>query len=192
MDRYIGLVIFFLSLQCNFSAQQFRISFSQGDQTIHRDSSGSIQLKKQPFIIEVELNSLDGVFVHCSEVSNIAESAINRKIPDFENIGWKVGVETEFNRDQELFLNTSNDYCYWFYDHHQDWHRFDSAVVVMGNHVQGQKTVRQFYSIEQEKNIPIKQASKNLYFTFFSINGSFNDKSAILNQVEIYQLSFED
>ena len=69
-------------------------------------------------MIAVELDSLDGVFVHCSERSVIAYGAMKRNIPDFENIGWKVSVETEFNLDQELFLNTIDDYCYWFYDPH--------------------------------------------------------------------------
>jgi hypothetical protein len=33
---------------------------------------------------------------------------------------------------------------------------------------------------------------KKLYLTFFSINGSFNKENAILNQVQTYQLIFED
>jgi hypothetical protein len=186
------LLFFILLVQYNFLAQQFQIDFTQGEQTFRGDSTRLIQLKKLPFVIGVTLDSLDGVFVHCSERPIIAYDAEKRNIPDFKNIGWKVTVETEFNTDEELFLNTLNDYCYWFYDAQLDWHRFDSAVVVKQDLVQAQKTVRQFYDIEQGKNTAITSISEKLYLTFFSINGSFEEENAVLNQVQTYQLIFED
>jgi hypothetical protein len=187
-----SLLIFLIIAQIHIFGQTFQIDFTQGGQTFRGDSARVIQLKKQPFIIAVELDSLDGVFAHCSARPIIAYGAEKRKIPDFENIGWKVTFETEFNKDKELFLNTINDYCYWFYDAQQAWHRFDSAVVVKEDLVQAHKTVRQFYDIEQGKNIAIAEISKKLYLTFFSINGSFTDESARLDQVRTYQLIFED
>jgi hypothetical protein len=186
------LLFFILLVQYNFLAQQFQIDFTQGEQTFRGDSTRLVQLQKQPFVIGVTLDSLDGVFVHCSERPIIAYDAEKRNIPDFKNIGWKVIVETEFNTDEELFLNTLNDYCYWFYDAQLDWHRFDSAVVVQQDLVQAQKTVRQFYDFEQGKNTAITSISKKLYLTFFSINGSFEEENAVLNQVQTYQLIFED
>ncbi len=186
------LLFFILLVQYNFLAQQFQIDFTQGEQTFRGDSTRLIQLKKLPFVIGVTLDSLDGVFVHCSERPIIAYDAEKRNIPDLKNIGWKVIVETEFNTDEELFLNTLNDYCYWFYDAQLDWHRFDSAVVVKQDLVQAQKTVRQFYDFEQGKNTAITSISKKLYLTFFSINGSFEEENAVLNQVQTYQLIFED
>lgn len=186
------LLFFILLVQYNFLAQQFQIDFTQGEQTFRGDSTRLIQLKKLPFVIGVTLDSLDGVFVHCSERPIIAYDAEKRNIPDLKNIGWKVIVETEFNTDEELFLNTLNDYCYWFYDAQLDWHRFDSAVVVKQDLVQAQKTVRQFYDFEKGKNTAITSISKKLYLTFFSINGSFEEENAVLNQVQTYQLIFED
>lgn len=186
------LLFFILLVQYNFLAQQFQIDFTQGEQTFRGDSTRLIQLKKLPFVIGMTLDSLDGVFVHCSERPIIAYDAEKRNIPDLKNIGWKVIVETEFNTDEELFLNTLNDYCYWFYDAQLDWHRFDSAVVVKQDLVQAQKTVRQFYDFEQGKNTAITSISKKLYLTFFSINGSFEEENAVLNQVQTYQLIFED
>ena len=171
--------------------QSYHISFTQNGDVVKIENS-VVRLKKEPFVIQVTLDSLDGVFVHCSERPIISYGAEKRNIPDFKNIGWKVTVETEFNTDEELFLNTLNDYCYWFYDAQQDWHRFDSAVVVRQNLVQAQKTVRQFYDIEQGKNIAIPEISKKLYLTIFSIKGSFNEENAVLNQVQTYQLIFED
>jgi hypothetical protein len=186
-------LLFFLILsQFHIFGQTFKINFTQADQTFLGDSTRVIELKKQPFVIAVELDSLDGVFVHCSERPVITYGAMKRNIPDFENIGWKVSVETEFNRDQELFLNTIDDYCYWFYDAQKYWHRFDSSVVVKNNLVQAQKTIAQLYSIEQEKNVALSEAPKKIYMTLFTIKGSFYEKTAVLNQVRTYELIFED
>jgi hypothetical protein len=186
-------LLFFLILsQFQIFGQTFKINFTQADQTFLGDSTRVIELKKQPFVIAVELDSLDGVFVHCSERPVITYGAMKRNIPDFEKIGWKVSVETEFNRDQELFLNTIDDYCYWFYDAQKYWHRFDSSVVVKNNLVQAQKTIAQLYSIEQEKNVALSEAPKKIYMTLFTIKGSFYEKTAVLNQVRTYELIFED
>ncbi|MEY4286636.1 MAG: hypothetical protein RL511_714 [Bacteroidota bacterium] len=186
-------LLFLLILsQIHIFGQTFKINFSQGNQTFLGDSTRVIELKKQPFVIAVELDSLDGVFVHCSERPVLTYGAMKRNIPDFENIGWKVSVETEFNRDQELFLNTINDYCYWFYDAQKYWHRFDSSVVVKSNLVQAQKTIAQLYSIEQEKNVALSEAPNKIYMTLFTIKGSFDEKTAVLDQVRIYELIFRD
>jgi hypothetical protein len=186
-------LLFLLILsQIHIFGQTFKINFSQGNQIFVGDSTRVIELKKQPFVIAVELDSLDGVFVHCSERPVLAYGAMKRNIPDFENIGWKVSVETEFNRDQELFLNTIDDYCYWFYDAQKYWHRFDSTVVVKSNLVEAQKTIAQLYSIEQKKNVALSEAPKKIYMTLFTIKGSFDEKTAVLDQVRIYELIFQD
>jgi hypothetical protein len=193
MNLRTGLLLFLILLQIQLFGQTYKIGFSQGDQIISGDSTRIIQLKKEPFVIAVELDSLDGVFVHCSERSVIAYGAMKRNIPDFENIGWKVSVETEFNLDQELFLNTIDDYCYWFYDPQgYDWHRFDSAIVANDHLVKAKKTIVQFYSIEEKKNIPLSETPSKIYLSFFSIKGSFKENSAALDQVQTYQLIFED
>jgi hypothetical protein len=102
-------------------------------------------------------------------------------------------VETEFNKDQELLIQDQESYCYWFYDPKEyDWHRFDSVIVRKGNSIIGTKTVRQFYNLEQGKNLSLLEVPKKLYLTFFSIIGSFNEENAVLNQVQTYQLIFED
>jgi hypothetical protein len=174
-------------------AQSFDIAFKQQDQIIRPDSLGRVYLNKETFAIETTLNKLDGVFLNCAFDSVVYNGALQRNLPDFQSIGWKVSVETEFNKDQELFLNTINDYCYWFYDPKAyDWHRFDSVIVRKGNSIIGTKTIRQFYEIEQGKNLILKEVPKKLYLTFFSINGAFNEENAVLNQVQTYQLIFED
>lgn len=181
------------SLLNTILAQSFDITFKQREQIVRPDALGKVYLKKEAFAIETTLNKLDGVFVNSSDDAIVYQGALQRNLPDFQTIGWKVSVETEFNKDQELLIQDQESYCYWFYDPKEyDWHRFDSVIVRKGSTIIGTKTVRQFYSLEQGKNLSLLEVPKKLYLTFFSINGSFNKENAVLNQVQTYQLIFED
>jgi hypothetical protein len=181
------------SLLNTILAQSFDITFKQREQIVRPDALGKVYLKKEAFAIETTLNKLDGVFVNSSDDSIVYQGALQRNLPDFQTIGWKVSVETEFNKDQELLIQDQESYCYWFYDPKEyDWHRFDSVIVRKGSTIIGTKTVRQFYSLEQGKNLSLLEVPKKLYLTFFSINGSFTEENAVLNQVQTYQLIFED
>ena len=181
------------SLLNTILAQSFDITFKQREQIVRPDALGKVYLKKEAFAIETTLNKLDGVFVNSSDDSIVYQGALQRNLPDFQTIGWKVSVETEFNKDQELLIQDQESYCYWFYDPKEyDWHRFDSVIVRKGSTIIGTKTVRQFYSLEQDKTLTLMEVSKKLYLTFFSIIGSFNEENAVLNQVQTYQLIFED
>ena len=181
------------SLLNTILAQSFDITFKQREQIVRPDALGKVYLKKESFAIETTLYKLDGVFVNSSDDSIVYQGALQRKLPDFQTIGWKVSVESEFNKDQELLIQDQESYCYWFYDPKEyDWHRFDSVIVRKGSTIIGTKTVRQFYSLEQGKNLSLLEVPKKLYLTFFSINGSFNKENAVLNQVQTYQLIFED
>jgi hypothetical protein len=187
-----SLLIFYIIFTFEVYAQTFAIEFTQDGQDI-KVENGAVHLRKEPFVIHTTLNKLDGVFVNSSYDSIVYHGALQRNLPDFQTIGWKVSVETEFNKDQELLIQDQESYCYWFYDPKEyDWHRFDSVIVRKGSSIIGTKTVRQFYSLEQDKNLTLKEVPKKLYLTFFSINGSFNEENAVLNQVQTYQLIFED
>lgn len=187
------LLILCFSLFNTVEAQGFEITFKQRDQIVRPDSLGRVYLKKDTFLIMTALDKLDGVFVNSSFDSVVYQGALQRNLPDFQTIGWKVSVETEFNKDQELLIQDQESDCYWFYDPKEyDWHRFDSVIVRKGSTIIGTKTVRQFYSLDQGKNLTLMEVPKKLYLTFFSINGSFNKENAILNQVQTYQLIFED
>ena len=187
------LLILCFSLFNTVAAQGFQITFKQRDQIVRPDSLGKVYLKKDTFLIITALDKLDGVFVNSSHDSIVYQGAIQRNLPDFQTIGWKVSVETEFNKDQELLIQDQESYCYWFYDPKEyDWHRFDSVIVRKGSTIIGTKTIRQFYSLDQGKNLTLIEVPKKLYLTFFSINGSFNKENAVLNQVQTYQLIFED
>jgi hypothetical protein len=187
------LLILCFSLFNTVEAQGFEITFKQRDQIVRPDSLGRVYLKKDTFLIMTALDKLDGVFMNSSYDSIVYQGALQRNLPDFQTIGWKVSVETEFNKDQELLIQDQESYCYWFYDPKEyDWHRFDSVIVRKGSTIIGTKTIRQFFSIEQGKNVTLMEVPKKLYLTFFSINGSFNKENAILNQVQTYQLIFID
>lgn len=187
------LLILCFSLFNTVEAQGFEITFKQRNQIVRPDSLGRVYLKKDTFLIMTALDKLDGVFLNSSFDSVVYQGALKRNLPDFQTIGWKVSVETEFNKDQELLIQDQESYCYWFYDPKEyDWHRFDSVIVRKGSTIIGTKTVRQFYSLDQGKNLTLMEVPKKLYLTFFSINGSFNKENAILNQVQTYQLIFED
>ncbi|MEN9699657.1 MAG: hypothetical protein RLZZ301_855, partial [Bacteroidota bacterium] len=118
-----ALLIFCFSLLHPVAAQSFDIAFKQNNQLIQPDSLGRIFLKKDTFVIETTLKKLDGVFVNSSYDSVVYQGVLQRTISDFQTIGWKVGVETEFNKDQELLMHDQYSYCYWFYSPKEyDWH----------------------------------------------------------------------
>ncbi|MFM7643679.1 MAG: hypothetical protein ACKO5N_02690 [Sphingomonadales bacterium] len=172
--------------------QSYHISFTQNGEVVKIENS-VVRLKKEPFVIHVTLDSLDGVFVHCAFDSVVYNGALQRNLPDFQTIGWKVSVETEFNKDNELLIQGQESYCYWFYDPKDyDWHRFDANVYVSGSQVKATKTVRQFFDLILNETRPLQAMNKPVYLTFFSISGSFKDESAKLAQVEAYRLIFED
>jgi len=172
--------------------QSFEITFSQNGDTIQFEKY-VVHLKKEPFVIHVTLGSLDGVFVNCTFDSVVYNGALQRNLPDFQTTGWKVSVETEFNKDNELLIQDQESYCYWFYDPKDyDWHRFDANVYVSGSQVKASKTVRQFFDLILNETRPLQAINEPVYLTFFSISGSFKDESAKLAQVEAYRLIFED
>jgi hypothetical protein len=187
------LLIILIFAQIHILGQTFQIDFTQGDQTFRGDSTRVIQLKKQPFVIGVTLDSLDGVFVHCSKSPIVSYKAQKNRFPDFQQVGNKAVVESEFNVDQELFLQDNDRFSYWFYDpQHYDWHRFDANVYVSGSQVKATKTVRQFFDPILNEPRSLQAINEPIYLAFFSVTGSFKDKTAKLAQVETYQLIFED
>lgn len=183
----------FLGFWMNTQAQSFQVGFSQAKRQLVPDSNQVIHLKNEPFKIEVKLDHLDGVFVNCSPDTMIWSGAQNRSIPEFETIGWKVTVETEFNQDQELFINYQDNYCYWFYDpKNYDWHRFDQELIVKGKTILATKTISKLFDTQEKENEALTRQQTPLYLTFFSITGSFSKEDAKLDQVKTFVLIFED
>ena len=190
----MALLFSFLALWSTIKAQSFEINFRQGQMLLLPDSNQIIHLHREAFAIDVTLDHLDGIFVNCNPDTTIWRGAQKRSIPDFESVGWKVSVETEMNKDAELFINQNDNYCYWFYDpKNYDWHRFDTQVVnVNKKKVIGTKTVAQFFDTATGENKSFQAQQTPLYLTFFSVTGSFTDENAQLDQVRTFILVFED
>jgi hypothetical protein len=186
------LIIFSIYFSATLNAQSFRVAFIQDGHVVLPEQKGTVNLKRSPFEIRVELDSLDGIFVNCSESPRLKYLVQKNDVPDFQNIVWKVSVETEFNQDHELFIQNLDSYCYWFYDPKLDWHRFDSTAVYENGRVQAQKSIHQFYDIEKKTKLSIKEAPEVLHLSTFSIKGSFKDKTAELDQYSNFKLIFED
>jgi hypothetical protein len=189
----ISLLICGFSILISAKAQNFSIEFHQQELTIQPDSLGRVYLKKLPFEVYTTLDHLDGVFINCSQESTVYYGALQGQIPDFEKVGWKVSVEAAFNEDRELFIQSQDSYCYWFYDpKNYDWHRFDPVIIRKGKVITGTKQIIQFYQIEEKRTIPVSDIVWPLYLSCFSVKGSFKEKNAVLNQVQTFQLIFKD
>ena len=164
--------------------QSYHISFTQNGEVVKIENS-VVRLKKEAYVIQVTLDSLESPIVSYKAQKN--------RFPDFQQVVNKAGVESEFNVDQELFLQDNNRFSYWFYDpQYYDWHRFDANVYVSGSQVKATKTVRQFFDLILNEPRPLQAINEPIYLVFFSVTGSFKDKTAKLAQVEAYQLIFED
>ena len=189
----IVLLFSLLGFWMTTQAQSFQIGFSQGNRQLVPDSNRVIHLKKEPFVIDVALDHLDGVFVNCGTDTTIWSGAQRRMIPEFETVGWKVTVETEFNKDQELFINHQDNYCYWFYDpKNYEWHRFDQELFVKGKTILATKTISKLFDTQEKENKALIRQQTPLYLTFFSTTGSFSKEDAKLDQVKTFVLIFED
>ena len=189
----IVLLFSLLGFWMTTQAQSFQIGFSQGNRQLVPDSNRVIHLKKEPFVIDVALDHLDGVFVNCGTDTTIWSGAQRRMIPEFETVGWKVTVETEFNKDQELFINHQDNYCYWFYDpKNYEWHRFDQELFVKGKTILATKTISKLFDTQEKENKALIRQQTPLYLTFFSTTGSFSKEDAKLDHVKTFVLIFED
>jgi hypothetical protein len=170
-------------------AQSFDLSLFQGEKAIPIEN-GVVYLKKEPFVLHINLNELEGVFLNCNRNANIAYNVKNNKIPNFQQIGYLVGAEDPYNPDQDLIIHGNHSYSYWYYDPADPAYKFDSVISVKGSTVLATRSVKQFY--EEGKNIPVSQMSEKLYLTVFSVSGSFFEANAKIEQVLTLQLIFED
>ena len=66
------------------------------------------------------------------------------------------------------------------------------AGISLNAQVKATKTVRQFFDLILNEPRSLQAINEPIYLAFFSVTGSFKDKTAKLAQVETYQLIFED
>lgn len=162
-----------LSLLCvtKLHAQSFNISVLQNKEKI-TVVDGVINPEHAPFIIQVDLHQLDGVYCYASFSDSIYKMTPADTIPNAADLSMWAMAESTFNEDKELIINPDG-WHYWFYDSTIDWHRFDKELTAKGGEITAFKTVEKLYFTEGEK---IKKLSElddaPLYLFFVSAPGT--------------------
>ena len=127
-----------------------------------------IQLQRKPFVIEVTLQHIAGVYVKADFVDSMYQLKDNEPVPDLQILPGLAMAEEEFNKDKELLIKPRS-WMYWFYDPAQDWHRFDKDVKMPNpNTVIGTKTVQQFYIVKAKQTVKVEDVKEPLYLFFLT------------------------
>jgi hypothetical protein len=155
-----------------------RISFTQ-DYRVHFIQDGKeipvldekVLLAKKPFQIQVELLKVEGVYGSCSLSDSLFRIPLNQSLPETDLIQWKIAVEPEFNKDQDILVS-KDGYFYWFYNPKVDtWHRFDPNPKVEKGRVTGTKTISSLFISEDlnsnTKTLALSEFNQPLYLLFF-------------------------
>jgi hypothetical protein len=157
----------------DLSAQDYRIHFFQDGNEI-TILNEKVQLSKKPFQIQVELLKVDGVFGSCSFSDSLFRIPLDQSLPESDLIQWKIAVEPEFNKDQDIIVS-KDAYFYWFYNPKEDsWHRFDPNPEVEKGRVIGTKTISSLFISENDNSdtqtLVLSQVKQPLYLLFFMMD----------------------
>ena len=170
---------YFLFFLCVFFGSRF--SFTQ-DYRVHFIQDGidvpivkeHVLLAKKTFQIQVELLKVDGVYGSCSFSDSLFRIPLNQSLPETDLIQWKIAVEPEFNKDQDIIVS-KDGYFYWFYNPKVDtWHRFDPNPKVEKGCVTGTKTISSLFISENDNSdtqtLVLSQVKQPLYLLFFMMD----------------------
>ncbi len=170
---------YFLFFLCVFFGSRF--SFTQ-DYRVHFIQDGidvpivkeHVILAKKTFQIQVELLKVDGVYGSCSFSDSLFRIPLNQSLPESDLIQWKITVEPEFNKDQDIIVSKEG-YFYWFYNPKEDsWHRFDPNPEVEKGRVIGTKTISRLFISENDNSdtqtLVLSQVKQPLYLLFFMMD----------------------
>lgn len=161
----------------------FRIKISQNGKVI-KEKNGVIKLKKEPFIINVELIKTNHVYVSSSwgkyyydypTEKNIFECNDKNFLKDCRFVAIKTGNEDKFNVNKDIYVGDGDYQNVWFYEEDMKWHRFDKDVKVENGVTYANMTVENIYDMdkrderkyaESEYNYPIEKIDADIYFVF--------------------------
>lgn len=177
------LLIFIVSISFNYiQKKQFRVFFIQDNikKEFQFDNSVFI-LQPKAFKIEVHLYNVEGVYVNISYDTLYYSTPRNERFHDWKYISGKAMAEEDFNLEKDIIVNTEN-VSYWFYDPNLKWYRFDKDIVVKENEIIGTMTVEQFYDVDKGSYSSVTEATKPIYFTFFTADK--NQKGYMNNEIE--------
>jgi hypothetical protein len=131
--------------------------------------NGIVLLDKKPFVIEVKLTNVEGVYLYAGFTDSIYRTEHHEAIPGYADLENMAMAEDEFNSEQELLIS-SEGWSYWFYDRSLNWHRFDKSVnIVDSETVIATKTIRQFNLVESQKMVKTERAGQPLYLFFVAM-----------------------
>jgi hypothetical protein len=172
MKAFLVLLCMFFGSRFSF-AQDYRIHFIQDGKEIPILNE-KVQLAKKPFQIQVELLKVDGVYGSCSLSDSLFRIPLNQSLPESDLIQWKIAVEPEFNKDQDIIVS-KDGYFYWFYNPKVDtWHRFDPNPKVEKGRVTGTKTISSLFISENDNSdtqtLVLSQVKQPLYLLFFMMD----------------------
>ena len=172
------------------SAQDYNIHFLQDGKEIPILDE-KVLLAKKPFQIQVELLKVEGVYGSCSLSDSLFRIPLNQSLPETDLIQWKIAVEPEFNKDQDIIVS-KDGYFYWFYNPKVDtWHRFDPNPKVEKGRVTGTKTISSLFISENDNSdtqtLVLSQVKQPLYLLFFMMD----EKSTKDYQRERIQVDWE-
>lgn len=140
--------------------------------------NGELDLKKEPFTIEVTLEDMDGVYLYADFSGSVNKLGEKDPVPELQEVPYKVMAEENFNTNKELVI-CNNSWLYWFYDRKKPVHRFDKEVKVVNDHsVVATKTIQQFYVPSTEKSQKIAEVSQPLYL-FFLVTNAFQNTGLV-------------
>jgi len=157
----------------------FVVKFRQ-DSIEYKIRDNNVRMKKAPFVIQVEMKDLAGVYVNASFNSSFFDKCDQMDCKSLGDVIAKSMAETDFNADKEMMVEDSS-YSFWFYDSLKPWHRFDKGVSQVGGVTIATKTVNKFNIPSKNLVMEISDSPEFLYLVFFSIleNKSDSTKSIL-------------
>lgn len=131
--------------------------------------NGTVDLKKEPFTIEVTLDNIDGVYVCADFTDAVYKLDDKAPLPDLQDIPYKVMAEEVANPKKELIVS-HDAWLFWGYDKAQPQKsRFDQNVKVVNDHtITGTKTIQQFFTPSAQKTAKVGEAAQPLYLFFLT------------------------
>jgi hypothetical protein len=138
-----------------------------------------ITLEKSSMKIQVFLENIEGVYCFASFDDSLHKLSATDTVPGFFYLPENTMAEEQYNKDKELLV--SNDgWCYWFYNPKDAWHRFNKKVIDLeGGKYVGTKSIKQFYLVEDDMEVKIKDNNRPLYLFFVAVTETDKEQHPI-------------
>jgi len=163
-------LLLLILLACTSYSQTAGLKFIQNGTPV-TPVNGVLELKKQPFSIEVtlDLNDIDGVYVYSDFTDIVYKIGDKDPLPDLQDIPYKVIPEVNYAAHQIVMSN--DNWAFWFYDKNKSEQHFEKDIKMVNDHtVTGTKIIEQFYNPTTEKVVKVGDVAQPLYLVFVVTN----------------------